>query len=449
MQQGISPLLSYLIMIGIGLSTISIVVAVGLPVLNTYQETASIDQAIQTLTAVDDRIDSVVYGGRGTTRSASLDVDQGGYVLDEDKNEIRFEISSKSNIIATQASRDIGPVNLAANADVLVEERILNGTACYWMENKYLEACVRKISEEYEAPSHLVGYWRMNEGDGQWANDSSRYGNNAKLGGSLSNQSNDPSWSSSDSVEGNAMEFDGSDDYIDSGSAFLNHPSEFTLSGWINVENLDSQRDLFGQNNVIEFFLLSDNMLRLWTSGDGSIEYNYTDFVGEWHHITGTGTGNELRLYIDGELKESGGSSSSDYGSSGYTVKIGAGVQSPSGGNFYGKLDDVRIYNRSLAQRDIQYLYNQKGALNYINTSQLLVHYRNHKENIEPNMNLSVEIDEIKNTSFGTGFTQPEKTGTDLGRGRVTAEIDSEYGFLYQVNFDLLSGADFLKVSIE
>jgi len=75
--------------------------------------------------------------------------------------------------------------------------------------------------------SGLVGYWRFEEGVGTTVKDSSGYGNN----GILENSDGDE-W-----VEGRfgqALEFDGSDDYVDCGNdSSLNTPDAITIEAWI------------------------------------------------------------------------------------------------------------------------------------------------------------------------------------------------------------------------
>ncbi|MFB6199781.1 MAG: hypothetical protein ABEJ83_02795 [Candidatus Nanohaloarchaea archaeon] len=87
-----------------------------------------------------------------------------------------------------------------------------------------------------------------------------------------------------------------------------------------------------------------------------------------------------------------------------------------------------------------------------INTSELLVKYtfkNPNGANKDLNGNISVMLNGKPSTSYGTGFTYPEKTGEFIGTGRVTATITSDYGFKYDVIIALPTGADFLKVDVQ
>ena len=148
-------------------------------------------------------------------------------------------------------------------------------------------------------------------------------------------------------------------DYIDLGSAFLSNRSAFTVEGWIkfNLSDVGARMSLFGQNDVIEFFLDSgSNVIQLYTAGGGSVT---TPLIAAgignnaWHHIAATGDGTNTKLYIDGVLKATGGSATLNYGSSTtYSAKIGSGVVDPvgtSGGGFTGQIQKVGFYSSALS----------------------------------------------------------------------------------------------------
>ncbi|MCJ7450814.1 MAG: hypothetical protein MUP58_03680, partial [Candidatus Nanohaloarchaeota archaeon QJJ-9] len=84
-----------------------------------------------------------------------------------------------------------------------------------------------------------------------------------------------------------------------------------------------------------------------------------------------------------------------------------------------------------------------------ISTSELLVYYYNKKLEREETPELNVEINEVDSTSKGTGYTFPEQIGRTLGKGRVTANIETDYGINYTIHFELLTGSDFLSIEVE
>ncbi len=102
----------------------------------------------------------------------------------------------------------------------------------------------------------------------------------------------------------------------------------------------------------------STNKINFVSAADSSFQtsISQTEFeAGQWHHIlvTHDGSGNQARLYIDAELANSG------------SLVLGNKTDSPlylgsdsSGRYFNGSLDDIRIYNRVLTQKEILNVYN-------------------------------------------------------------------------------------------
>ncbi len=99
-----------------------------------------------------------------------------------------------------------------------------------------------------------------------------------------------------------------------------------------------------------------------WSIGNGTSfarVYSQTktpDLEGEWHHISGTYDGNALRLYLDGELEASVQIQMEPVQNDGL-LTLG---WSPVGYllSWYGRLDEVRIWNISRSQADIKQTMN-------------------------------------------------------------------------------------------
>jgi hypothetical protein len=145
-------------------------------------------------------------------------------------------------------------------------------------------------------------------------------------------------------------------DYIDLGGKLLSNRSAFTVEGWIkfNIADVGARMSLFGQNDVIEFFL-NTNTMQLYTAGGGGISTPLTAAFGNntWHHIAATGDGTNLKIYIDGISVATGGSVTANYGpSTAYNAQIGSGVVDPLttvGGGFTGQIEKVGFYSSALS----------------------------------------------------------------------------------------------------
>ncbi|MGY4884300.1 MAG: DUF2341 domain-containing protein [Nanobdellota archaeon] len=162
---------------------------------------------------------------------------------------------------------------------------------------------------------------------------------------------------------------DGTNDALNSTSNFLSNSASFTLEGWIKPRAWGSRVSLYGQNDAIEFFLDGTNTIMIWTTGGGSTSTAYSYSLDTWHYLVAVGTGTNLILYLDGSQVVSGGTSTANYGSSAYAVKIGEGVVDASGGFFNGSIDEVRISNTTRSadwiNQSYQLVQNQNTFVNW------------------------------------------------------------------------------------
>lgn len=83
-----------------------------------------------------------------------------------------------------------------------------------------------------------------------------------------------------------------------------------------------------------------------------------------------------------------------------------------------------------------------------IDTSDILVQAYNKKLEEYLNSTLTVLVNGNEDTITGTGYTEAERIGDNLGRGRVTVTVNSDYGIIYDVHLDLISGSDFIKAEV-
>ncbi len=220
----------------------------------------------------------------------------------------------------------------------------------------------------------LVGYWPLDEGGGITTSDRSGNGNDGTL--------NAPTWDSG--KFGGALNFDGSDDYVDCGNPPILDfgTGDWTISAWIKLPvNPGTNTVIFskggdndggiryameledGSGGVIEP-TLDDNSTKLNPDGD------ITVIDGQWHHfVVMRKDGTKLRLYVDG-VEDPGvtnhGESTiaANYdlsGTSQHNAYIGAVMSNESGQlqKFFGGLiDDVALWNRALNPEEISYLWN-------------------------------------------------------------------------------------------
>ena len=91
-----------------------------------------------------------------------------------------------------------------------------------------LVLCISLTSVAQNKDLNLVGWWRLDEGTGTMAYDSSGMGNNGTLRGG-------PKWVAG--VAGQALQFDGVDDFVEvPDDQSLRVYNEVTVMAWINAE---------------------------------------------------------------------------------------------------------------------------------------------------------------------------------------------------------------------
>lgn len=221
----------------------------------------------------------------------------------------------------------------------------------------------QSIENAYFGSDNLVGWWKLDETSGTTANDSSPQGLDGTLTGGVD--------FSSDSQVGkidNALNFDGSADYIsvpDSEAIGGNTQSGFSVSIWLKSDIVLSTTG--GGRRVLEkgdcYFFLQGNGT---STGSGGMNFlvkrsdsNYTADIGvalnsgQWYHLVGTFDGSDIKVYLDGVLKDTT-SVGGDIDDDNLPLRIG----SDDGGAFFdGLVDDVRIYDRALNVTEVQTIY--------------------------------------------------------------------------------------------
>ncbi len=159
---------------------------------------------------------------------------------------------------------------------------------------------------------------------------------------------------------GQALQFDGVDDYVEvPDSASLDSPATtqaLTISVWEYLKAYPpTETYLVSKDyNFYEFRIFSSGELRLYL-GDGTsyTSYNsgYIVPLNEWHHLAVTVDGTYVKFYVDGSLVSTL-SQTNVLGNT--TLPLDIGWRSEHQWNtFHGTIDEVRIYNRALSASEI------------------------------------------------------------------------------------------------
>jgi len=168
---------------------------------------------------------------------------------------------------------------------------------------------------------------------------------------------------------GNGGSFDGSEDYVsvDAGSAStLSIRNSITLSAWVKID---------AQTAVFKYFVRSENVggyttyelykddnnkpfFSIWSSQTQyKVNSNFTMQAGMWYHVSGIYNGNQLEIYVNGDLKNSRAASGLIDALNGTTITL-AGRNGDGTKSLNGTQDETRIYNRALSAAEVRQLYN-------------------------------------------------------------------------------------------
>jgi hypothetical protein len=224
----------------------------------------------------------------------------------------------------------------------------------------------------------LIGWWRLDEGQGNATADLSRYGNHGTLVGG-------PKWVAG--KIGKALQFDGADDYVRCaervGSKPGTYPAElmpatFTVACWTKLDNFAFFSSFVGNgidtgDDECGFFLYnygwideSGKDFGLAIRTEAAMNYVETPNVYEtntWYHLAATYDGTNANVYVNGALAvgptDVGGPLRWVSQTTGnYPERFSIGVWLDPGYALWvdGAIDDVRCYGRALDASEVKAL---------------------------------------------------------------------------------------------
>ncbi len=200
----------------------------------------------------------------------------------------------------------------------------------------------------------LVGHWKLDEGSGTVARDSSGNGNDGELIGN-------PTWTTG--VFGGALHFAGSPDKVDvPHNPMLNPEEAFTACVWANADPSGSghrspltSRDDYPQRGYI-IYVEPGNTWQYWM-GTGAGGWNNTAgpavALGEWTHVAAVYDQGQKRFYINGELVGENAATISP--NTAQVLRIGAGASENAGNYFFvGSVDEVAVFDHALSEAEVR-----------------------------------------------------------------------------------------------
>ena len=242
--------------------------------------------------------------------------------------------------------------------------------------------------------------------------------------------------------ENNALKFDGVNDYID-----LPNESSFDFTGamtvevWIKLSSFikDWQAIITKGDNSWRLQRYNNtNHLDFGTKGltNADLEGSIDVTGGVWHHIVAVYDGSHKYLYVDGNLDVSVAVVGTLANSS-YNVAIGENLQ-VTGRQYWGTIDEVRIWNIARTQAEIQASMNS----NVCSTASGLVAYFPFNEGIANGTNYTInKADDITTNNYNGTLNGFALTGAFSNWITGTPEVTAASEICYNSIDDNCNGS--------
>ena|ERR1035437_4232411 len=202
----------------------------------------------------------------------------------------------------------------------------------------------------------LVGWWKLDDGSGTTAIDSSGNG----YSGTLIGNTLLPVWTTGQI--GGALRFgDTAMTGVTLGTqvnSYLSDSNTFTISAWFNTSSTTNQviigSDTGGPDRT--YITVANGNINLGTYNGGFVCKSAAfTAVNSWHHVVMINSSSVVSGYLDGVAMTGSACPSTD---SVHLTTIGGSYHIPyTNLPFYGSIDDVRVYSRALTSQDVSELY--------------------------------------------------------------------------------------------
>ncbi len=158
---------------------------------------------------------------------------------------------------------------------------------------------------------------------------------------------------------GQSLQLDGTNEFVDLGAVANDVSRDFSFSAWLQTAPGNANRTLLGVNSpnggdVFTITLTGDNTLAVYDGGSQQMEATNAMIVadGNTHHVAYVVSGNEGRLYVDGQIQAT---HQVDYIlSSTDEWSLGQEFDGTTPSDFLGGIvDEVRVYNEALTDNQV------------------------------------------------------------------------------------------------
>ena len=219
-----------------------------------------------------------------------------------------------------------------------------------WSDAKSIDFIRENMYNELTGgESNLLVYFKMAEGTGTSLDDASSNSYTGTLHGG-------PTWVASGALDGarKALDFDGSNDYINFSSYPSYNNTAISIEAWIKPNFNNEEKPIVtwfsANNNVVEFRRASGRLEFGMNDGSfGAVAGNTTINSGNWTHVAVTKDGNNIKLYVNGMLDASGTLTKTNVPS-----QFNIAFLPHYNTYFQGQIDEIRIWNDVRTETEIR-----------------------------------------------------------------------------------------------
>ena len=137
---GISPIISFVMILAVAFTAVSILSTFGFSQVEQLRDTASIESMTSNLNQVGAEILNTAALAENTQTTVRMQIDRGS--LRYNNESLIYEIRTQSSIISSGTRRKAGNVFISADAQASLEKTTVSGTTCYRLENDHVSACI-------------------------------------------------------------------------------------------------------------------------------------------------------------------------------------------------------------------------------------------------------------------------------------------------------------------
>ncbi|MET7645210.1 LamG-like jellyroll fold domain-containing protein [Streptomyces sp. NPDC005426] len=241
-------------------------------------------------------------------------------------------------------------------------ENELNGLWTYdRREIKVDPAQVRKINLEVIAAGAAAGERDEIKGGGAWALDENKGTVAADSGPNHKDLTLSAGASWTAGVRGSALKFNGQGQYAQTDGPVVDTTGDYTVSAWASLDALPGNYATVvsqdGRRQENPFYLqYGQGAFAFSTPGAHRARLEMTPELGRWYHLVGVRSGDEIKLYVDGELAATAAAGTADVS----TGALSVGRAKWSGGNtdfWNGSVDQVAVYDKALTADEVSALH--------------------------------------------------------------------------------------------